>query len=100
LYWFLADSAGGVAYLFTRLKFSWTEQEYTVWTAVASITNSLATFGIMPLLSYKLKFPDSVIGIIGAVTGIAASLNTAFAIKPWILYLSKFIPKMFFEITP
>jgi hypothetical protein len=83
--------------LFTRLQFSWTEQEYTVWSSVSTIATAVATFSVMPLLSYKMGLHDTIIGIIGAVTGIAATLNTAFATEPWMLYLSKYLPNMFLK---
>ena len=75
-------------YYLTRLKFGWTEQDFTVWTAVTSISSSFATLAFMPLLSYKLKMHDSVIGIIGSVFGVAANLIRTFAPYPWMFYLS------------
>lgn len=48
----------------------------------------------MPLLSYRLKMHDTLIGIIGAFFGVAANLIRAFAPKAWLLYLSSVVALM------
>ena len=86
IYFFTASSS--LIYYLTRLKFGWTEQDFTEWVAISSIASSLATLCVMPLLSYKLKLHDSVIGIIGSVFGVAANLVRTFAPYSWMFYLS------------
>merc|ERR1719189_1065883 len=60
-------SSSSLVYYLTRLEFKWDEQDYTVWVAITSISSSFATLCAMPLLSYKLKLHDSIIGIIGSI---------------------------------
>lgn len=81
-------TTSNITYLYTRLKFGWTEQQYTMWSSGTSISTSLVTFSIMPLLSFKLGIHDSIIGIIGSFSGIASSLTNAFASQAWMLYLA------------
>ena len=72
----------------TRLEFKWTEQDLTIWMAVSSIGSSFAILCFMQLFSYKLKWHDAIIGIIGAIFGTAANLIQTFASYSWLFYLS------------
>ena len=92
MYSFFTASSSLIYYL-TRLKFGWTEQDFTEWVAISSIASSLATLCVMPLLSYKLKLHDSVIGIIGSVFGVASNLVLTFAPYSWMFYLGTAIGK-------
>ena len=80
---------GSLVYLFTILKFHWTAQKYTVWVAVTNLATSFATFAAMAVLSYKMKIHDALIGVVGAFFGGVVNLIQAFAIYPWMFYLSK-----------
>ena len=74
-------------YLYTRLKFNWTEQEYTIWFSIGTLATTLGSITFVPLMSSKLKVHDALIGIVGACSGIAANMVLAFVNKPWQLYL-------------
>ena len=82
-------SGSGLVYLFTRLKFDWSEQEFTIWTSLTTVASSLVTFGIIPIVSYKMKLHDALIGTIGSVFGVAKNLIWTFATAAWMMYLGK-----------
>lgn len=88
----------GTTYLYTRLKFSWTEHEFSRWVSSVAIIRSLATFSIMPILSLKLQVHDALIGLLGSVLAIAGTLVYAFADKWWMMYLGAGI--CIFSSTP
>ena len=84
----IADDSG-TTYLYTRLMFSWTEKEYTIWSSSTSVARAVMTFSCMPILSLKLQLHDALIGLLGSVLAIAAYLVYAFSYASWMFYLGK-----------
>ena len=80
---------GSINYLYTRLKFNWTEYEYTVYTSTAVVVGTLTQVLIIPLLSLRFKVRDTTIGVIGTVSGLAKNIVLAFACKWWMMYVGK-----------
>ena len=80
---------GSINYLYTRLKFNWTEYEYTVYTSTAVVVGTLTQVLVIPLLSLRFKMSDILIGIIGTVSGLAKNIVLAFACKWWMMYVGK-----------
>ena len=80
---------GSINYLYTRLKFDWTEYEYTVYTSTAVVVGTLTQVLLIPLLSLRFKMRDITIGVIGTISGLAKNLVLAFACKWWMMYIGK-----------
>ena len=80
---------GSINYLYTRLKFDWTEYEYTIYLSTAVIVGTLTQSLLIPLLSLKCKISDIAIGLIGTISGLAKNLVLAFACKWWMMYVGK-----------
>ena len=80
---------GSINYLYTRLKFDWTEYEYTIYLSTAVIVGTLTQSLLIPLLSLKCKISDIAIGLIGTISGLAKNLVLAFACKWWMMYIGK-----------
>jgi hypothetical protein len=82
--------SGTITYLYTRLKFDWTEKEYTIFSSISTLMATLSTMTFLPLLSLKAKLKDTTIGMMGCVSGLVGNLVLAFAAKWWMLIISKF----------
>ena len=80
---------GSINYLYTRLKFNWTEYEYTVYTSTAVVVATLTQVLLIPLLSLRFKITDITIGVIGTISGLAKNIVLAFACKWWMMYIGK-----------
>lgn len=80
-------SSSSILYLFTRLKFNWSEQEFTIWMSLSTVASSLFTFGVIPIVSYKMKLHDALIGTMGAIFGIAKNIIWTLAAYSWMMYL-------------
>ena len=80
---------GPIGYLYSRLKFDWTEQEYTVFGAVSAGLYSLTTAVILPILSSGLKIHDGIIGVMGGLSGMTCNIIVALAAQSWYFYLGK-----------
>ena len=80
-------SSSSIVYLFTRLKFDWSEQEYTIWMSLTTVASSAITFVIIPIISYKMKLHDALIGTIGAICGIGKNVIWTLASYSWVMYL-------------
>ena len=90
---------GSINYLYTRLKFNWTEYEYTVYTSTAVVVASLTQVLLIPLLSLRFKMRDTTIGVIGTISGLAKNIVLAFACKWWMMYIGKEIIDQAIGIT-
>ena len=82
--------ASSITYLYTRYLFNWTEQEYTIYMTISSVFTSISSVLLLPLLSYKFKIHDALIGCFGAISGLAACIVLASIDKSWMMYLSKY----------
>ena len=82
-------ATGAINYLYTRLKFNWTEYEYTVYSSTAVTVGTLTNVALLPLLSIRFKIRDATLGTIGAISGLAQNIVRAFACKWWMMYLGK-----------
>ena len=80
-------SSSSIVYLFSRLKFDWSEQEFTIWMSLSTVASSLFTFGVIPIVSYKMKLHDALIGTMGAIFGIGKNVIWTLATSSWMMYL-------------
>eukprot|EP00095_Tigriopus_kingsejongensis_P001548 maker-scaffold424_size175595-snap-gene-0.26 protein:Tk01548 transcript:maker-scaffold424_size175595-snap-gene-0.26-mRNA-1 annotation:"proton-coupled folate transporter-like" len=80
-------NTGTITYLYTRLKFDWNEQSYSLWTSISATMTSCATVIALPVLSFGLGISDGIIGMFGAVSGIANNILIAFITKDWMMYV-------------
>ncbi len=80
---------GSLNYLYTRLKFNWTEADYTVFSAAGTLASSVATIAIVPVLSLGLRLPDTMIGVVCALSGVTSQLIFAFAANWWMMYIGE-----------
>lgn len=74
-----AGNEWNMSYLFTRKMFAWDERKYSQVSSLSMILSTLANLLLLPLLSYKLSVPDSVIGIMASLSCLADALVTALA---------------------
>lgn len=78
-----------MTYLYTRLKFDWNEQDYSLWNSVSALFTAVATVLALPVLSFGLGISDGIIGIMGCISGIASNVLIAFVTEDWMMYLCK-----------
>ena len=76
-----------INYLYTRLKFNWTEYEYTVYTSIAIVVGAFINVCLIPLMSIRFKMQDTTIGVVATISGTAQNIITAFASKWWMMYI-------------
>nr|XP_045611717.1 proton-coupled folate transporter-like [Procambarus clarkii]XP_045611718.1 proton-coupled folate transporter-like [Procambarus clarkii] len=91
--WLLVFTAGSAQYdfLYTRKKFSWNFQTYSVWSLVDTPLAATGTLVVLPVLSYRWKVGDSLLGFVGAVSMIFNFVLRATAPESWILYLASVV---------
>ena len=54
-------ACGGDSYLFSRIMFQWTEDQYSLLSTLSSLLSSAASLFLLPLLSLRLRVPDQVL---------------------------------------
>jgi len=74
-------------YLFTRNRFQWREQQFTLWTVFDSIMIVVGLTVILPILSKLFKLSDPLGGAIAAVGRLASRLMIALAPNSDYLYV-------------
>lgn len=91
--WLLVFTAGSAHfdYLYTRKKFSWNYQTYTIWSLVDTPLAATGTLLLLPVLSYYCGIKDSMLGFVGAVSMIFNFVLRATAPVSWILYLASVV---------
>ena len=80
---------GTINYLYTRLKFGWTEYEFTAYTSTAIVVGTLTNVSLIPLFSIVFKLRDTTIGAIATLSGVAQNIVLAFASKWWMMYVGE-----------
>ena len=72
-------SGGGGGYLFTRKMFHWDEMIYTEVGTLSTILSTFSNLLILPLLSYTMEIPDSIIGVMATMSSFTDLVVTALA---------------------
>ena len=80
---------GTISYLYTRLKFAWTEYEFAAYVSTAIVVGTLTNISLIPLLSIVFKLRDTTIGAIATLSGTAQNIVIAFATKWWMMYIGE-----------
>ncbi|KAF7270826.1 hypothetical protein GWI33_016233 [Rhynchophorus ferrugineus] len=80
-----------VVYFLVRLKFGWDSVEYSFFSTVQFVTNTLGTVFSLAFFSKFLKLDDSILGIISCSSKILASGVYAYATTPLYFYLGAVI---------
>eukprot|EP00094_Tigriopus_californicus_P007083 TCALIF_06818-PA protein Name:"Similar to slc46a1 Proton-coupled folate transporter (Xenopus laevis)" AED:0.05 eAED:0.06 QI:5/0/0/1/0.5/0.33/3/0/319 len=80
-------NTGTMTYLYTRLKFDWNEQDYSIWNSVSALFTAAATILALPVLSFTFGISDGIIGMMGCISGIASNVLVAFVTQDWMMYL-------------
>ena len=80
---------GTINYLYTRLKFGWTEYEFTAYPSPAIVVGTLTNVSLIPLFSIVFKLRDTTIGAIATLSGVAQNIVLAFASKWWMMYVGE-----------
>ncbi|ODN04335.1 Thymic stromal cotransporter [Orchesella cincta] len=75
-------------YLFTRTKFHWREQQFSVWTIVDACVVVLGLFIMMPVFSKVFKFSDTFSGAVAALTRAVSKLCIALATDSQYLFIA------------
>nr|XP_027225182.1 uncharacterized protein LOC113817350 [Penaeus vannamei] len=78
-------------FLYTRKKFSWDYNSFTLWSIVSTPLSSVGTIVVMPLLSYYFRVEDSMLGFAGGVSSLFTYVLRATAPAPWVFYLSSVV---------
>ncbi|XP_037781602.1 solute carrier family 46 member 3-like [Penaeus monodon] len=75
-------------FLYTRKRFSWDYNDFTLWSIVSMPLSSAGTIVVIPLLSYYFRVEDSMLGFAGGVSALFTYVLRATAPAPWVFYLS------------
>ncbi|KAL3289013.1 hypothetical protein HHI36_003456 [Cryptolaemus montrouzieri] len=67
-----------VQYMYVRLKFGWNEVDYSIYNAFHFSIQFLGNFFALSLFSKYLKWDDAILGIIGMMSKLCASIMYAF----------------------
>ncbi|CAG7818478.1 unnamed protein product [Allacma fusca] len=87
LYFSSSHGESSMKYLFTRNKFSWREQQFSLWTIVEAAVGVIGLTAVMPLCNKILKLSDPLLGVIGAFSRISSRLCYALAPTSDYLYV-------------
>ena len=74
-------------YLFTRNKFQWREQQFSIWTIADAVVVVLGLTIVMPIFSKILKISDPLGGAIAALARGSSRLCVALAPQSKFLFL-------------
>ncbi|XP_050422514.1 uncharacterized protein LOC126834550 isoform X2 [Adelges cooleyi] len=83
-----------VLYLFTRVRFGWTESQYSVFSSYSIIMNALGTLLAIGLLGHKFGISDPMLGLISCAGKILARLIYMFTTSDAIFYLGPVVDMM------
>ena len=75
-------------YLYTRKKFGWTEEGYTIYSSVDSFHSFSRAIIVTPFLSKVLKLHDPMIGMMGALSWVCYFAVTGLATQGWMMYMA------------
>ncbi|CAL4141850.1 unnamed protein product [Meganyctiphanes norvegica] len=75
-------------FLYTRKKFSWDYESYSVWSAVSHPATLIGTLLILPSLSYMWNVGDSIICLIGYISRMWQYMLFATAPYGWVMYVA------------
>ncbi|XP_063586340.1 lysosomal proton-coupled steroid conjugate and bile acid symporter SLC46A3-like [Penaeus indicus] len=77
-------------YLYTRKKFAWDYDTYTVWTVIDLPLSSLGVLIFQPILNYYWQVEDNILALAGGISHLFYYTLVATAPRPWVLYLGYF----------
>ncbi|XP_069970903.1 proton-coupled folate transporter [Penaeus vannamei] len=75
-------------YLYTRKKFAWDYNTYTVWSVIDLPLSSLGVLICQPILNYYWRVEDSILALAGGISHLFYYTLVATAPRPWVLYLA------------
>jgi len=75
----VASMSGGGGYLFTRKMFQWDELIYAEVGTLTTIISTTSNLVLLPLLSYSLEIPDTIIGVMATMSSFSDLVVTALA---------------------
>ena len=78
-------------YLFTRNKFQWREQQFSIWTIADAVVVVLGLTIVMPIFSKILKISDPLGGAIAALARGSSRLCVALAPQSKFLFLGNLL---------
>ncbi|XP_045119470.1 solute carrier family 46 member 3-like [Portunus trituberculatus] len=81
----------GMDYLYTKRMFGWTYNQYVELSVTRLLIQLVVTSIVLPVLSYQLQVPDTVLVLMGCVSKIMGTMVMGVASDPWLLYLSAVI---------
>ncbi|XP_046742668.1 tetracycline resistance protein, class D-like [Diprion similis] len=79
-----------IGFLFAKARLGWDVAQYSHFGGVGTLLNITALFGV-PLLGAVPGISDTLLGILGLVSGLICSLTKALATETWHMYLSVLI---------
>ena len=75
-------------YLYTRKKFGWSEEQYTIYSSLDSLHSFSRAIIVTPFLSKVLNLHDPMIGMMGALSWVTYFAVTGLATQGWMMYLA------------
>lgn len=81
-------------YLYTQLKFKWNLDIYSYFKTYQSTTFVVMMLLGVPVMSKMLKFPDTVIVMIGATSHALGRVAFGLAQNGWVMYLGATIASL------
>ncbi|KOB70347.1 putative adenylate cyclase [Operophtera brumata] len=78
-----------VRYLFTRYRFNWDALKYSFYSTFFICIHSLGALISISLFSHRLKWDDSVLGLISTISKVIGALATGFARNSMEMYIGK-----------
>ncbi|XP_076058807.1 putative peptidoglycan muropeptide transporter SLC46 [Oratosquilla oratoria] len=84
-------SSGGLDYLYTVAKFNWNYSQFINLSIFNIVFGIIGTAIVLPLLSYKLKVDDGILGLAGCVSRMVGFIVYGLAPTPAFIYLAGII---------
>lgn len=79
----------GLTFLFLRKKFSWSLEQFTIFSAINHVFSILATMSGTYFLHDKLKISETVVILVGLISVFAGMVYFGFASYNWDIYFGK-----------
>lgn len=78
----------GNLYLFTRKKFGWNEQDFSLYDSIDTIHGFTRALLVTPFLSKVLLVHDPMVGVLGALSWVTCFAVWSLATEGWMMYLA------------
>ncbi|XP_058459673.1 proton-coupled folate transporter-like [Malaya genurostris] len=84
----LGTQAATLYFLYTRMKFNWTLEDYTLWQSIDILTIIIGSFLGITIMKKLFKLPDIAIALLSVLCFASDSFIKGMATHGWQLYMS------------